>query len=476
MMRVLLIAMVSACANNAPVCELDGDCATGSVCELQNNVPTCVAADEAPIRVGQTIALTGTNQGLGQRIQKGVEAAVAEQNAAGGIRGRKIEVQFVDDGYDPSVAASAAQALVDAQPATTEVRCSLAVQNGPAATALTRGPHAVLALLGTVGRPPSLEVARVAAETGTPYFAAITGRRYDDALSQPCASLAFNVRATFAQESRAALELLMARGVNTYDRLLSFDQQDSFGQAGYDGLVAAAATLIGAPPDPVTPVARFRYTRNDDASVPATATAMEQYLTTLLQTQTGTVSVGIMLTSTYGASSLLVKHVRDWQHDGQQPSLQKATRLVLHFANLSFVDTDNFADRLVSTSASWGSYAEEVYVSSVVPNYQTDASPIVAAFKARIGSDASLLALEGYLNARVFIAALLAHEGPFTPDGLAATIEGLGSLDVGLDGTYGFASDKHHYSNSIWGIAVQPDGKLRSVYRWTEGTPIQILP
>src|SRR5690348_9410129 len=113
------------------------------------------------------------------------------------------------------------------------------------------------------------------------------------------------------------LELFKKKGVSSYKNVISFDQNDSFGQAGYDGLTQAFKDVIGNFPqsaDPNTPIVRFRYTRNDDASVPAQANAMQAYLAQLLASQSGTQTVGIFMTDTYGAAAELIKALREWQY------------------------------------------------------------------------------------------------------------------------------------------------------------------
>ena len=66
-------------------------------------------------------------------------------------------------------------------------------------------------------------------------------------------------------------------------------------------------------------------------------------------------------------------------------------------------------------------YTQDVVVSQVVPNYQSDSSDVVIAYNKLIAAKRrapGFTSLEGYVAARVFIAGLLAHEGPFTPEAL----------------------------------------------------------
>jgi hypothetical protein len=296
------------------------------------------------------------------------------------------------------------------------------------------------------------------------------------------------VRASYAQEAYATMELFKKKGVVNYKNLISFDQNDSFGQAGYDGLVAAYKDVIGEFPgnaDPNNPIVRFRYTRNDDTSVPAQAQAATSYLANLLASSSGTVNVGVMMTDTYGAATEFIKALRTWQYaeDSQQQSLLKATRLRLYFSNVSFVGPNALADRLVqagtvNTPNGPLPLTDNVVVSQVVPNYQNDASDVVTAYNKLIaahGETPSFTSLEGYVSARVFIAGLLAHRGPFEPDALVKTFEKLPDLSFGLGATSGFSANNHQYSSSVWGTSIQADGTFKNLYFWSSGGSIQFF-
>jgi hypothetical protein len=83
--------------------------------------------------------------------------------------------------------------------------------------------------------------------------------------------------------------------------------------------------------------------------------------------------------------------------------------------------------------------------------------------------------LEGYLSTRVFIAGLLAHSGPFTPDGLIPDFENLPDLSLGIGGNAGFSASNHQYSQSVWGTNVNSDGTFKNLYFWTAGSQIQFF-
>ena len=58
------------------------------------------------IVVGQTVALTGGPSEHGKAVLQGAQAYLAQVNAAGGIGGRRIVLQTLDDGGDARRAAA----------------------------------------------------------------------------------------------------------------------------------------------------------------------------------------------------------------------------------------------------------------------------------------------------------------------------------------------------------------------------------
>lgn len=66
-----------------------------------------------PIRIGLLTPATGAYAGLGELNRNGVQLAVDEVNAAGGVDGRKVEVFKADTGGTPAGAVTSAQKLVE---------------------------------------------------------------------------------------------------------------------------------------------------------------------------------------------------------------------------------------------------------------------------------------------------------------------------------------------------------------------------
>ena len=72
-----------------------------------------LAQGDGPIRIGIVIPLTGATSQFGATMSQAAQIAVAEINAAGGVRGRKVEVMVEDDQSNPEAAVRAARKLID---------------------------------------------------------------------------------------------------------------------------------------------------------------------------------------------------------------------------------------------------------------------------------------------------------------------------------------------------------------------------
>jgi ABC-type branched-subunit amino acid transport system substrate-binding protein len=477
-------------------CAVDADCGGSFVCADQQGLSVCKNPSDAPLRIGMSAPVTGASQDLGIEMKKGVMLAIDQQNANGGVRGRKVELDFRDDEYVPASAEAAARELLDVAALTTPARCPtttvpvVAGQQPVANGALQRGPNAVMGLLGSVGTPTMVRSAPIAVETSSLFFGAFTGaaKVLRDGMAGPCSKYIFNIRASYAQEARATVEYFLKLRVPDNHHLVSFDQNDTFGDAGYNGLVAAYVALKGAIATPYSadsPIARFRYTRDDTTSVPAQVVAVSQYFGQILAGDSSPHVVGIMMTDTYGPATSFIQGIRNWQYanDAEQTTNQKGSRLTIYFSNVSFVGPNSLAARLkdagtIQTPQGTKPYSDGVFVSQVVPNYQSDNSDAVRDYRDQLtaaGLQPSFTSLEGYLVGRVFVAGLAAHKGQYTPDALITTFEQLAPLDLGLGGSSGFAPGNHNYSKSVFGTSIGADGTFANRYFWTDGTPIQLF-
>ena len=71
------------------------------------------ASDGAVLKIGGIGPTTGGASAYGIAVQRGMEIAVEEINAAGGINGVQIELNFQDDEHDPEKSVNAYNTLKD---------------------------------------------------------------------------------------------------------------------------------------------------------------------------------------------------------------------------------------------------------------------------------------------------------------------------------------------------------------------------
>lgn len=70
------------------------------------------AQTEDTIRVGEISSLTGSEATFGQSTHQGIQMAIQEINAAGGVQGKKLQLITMDDQSKPDEAATAATKLI----------------------------------------------------------------------------------------------------------------------------------------------------------------------------------------------------------------------------------------------------------------------------------------------------------------------------------------------------------------------------
>ena len=236
------------------------------------------------ILFGQSAAFTGPAAELGTGMRLGIEAAFAEANREGGVRGRRLELLSLDDAYEPETAVVNTQKLI--------------------------GEHGVFALIGAVGTPTSRSATPVAAAAGIPYVAPFTGAAF---LRSPELTNVVNLRASYDQETEEMVErLIRDLGI---DRIAVMYQDDSFGRAGYRGVRAALERRS------MKPVSTGVYPRN--------TTAVKTGLLDIRKTDPGAVIL-------VGAYQPVAAFIRWARHTGFDPV----------FVTISFVGSNALVNEL----------------------------------------------------------------------------------------------------------------------------------
>ena len=182
---------------------------------------------------GQSAAFTGPAGGLGNAMRLGIQAAFHEANRDGGVHGRTLELEALNDSYETDFALSNTHNLIE--------------------------KSGVFGLVGAVGTPTSRVAAPVADAAGVPFIAPFTGA---ELLRDPELETVINLRASYYQETEEMVARLTEDlGIT---RIAVFYQDDSFGQNGLEG------TRLALQRRNLEPVALWHYPRNTIAVKAAT--------------------------------------------------------------------------------------------------------------------------------------------------------------------------------------------------------------
>ncbi len=323
------------------------------------------SAQESQIVLGQSTDLTGPLGELGSAMHQGAQAAFAAVNARGGIQGRSIVLNTLDDQYD--------------------------VQKGLAnAKQLVADPN-TFALFNCMGTANVEAMLPMVLESGIPFFAPFTGAQ----LSRVPQRNVFNIRASYAEEAEKLVQHLHTLGIK---RIAIAYQANSFGKEVFNATQRSMAKL-GLPEGPSATV-------ENNASDAAAAAAK------IAQAQPEAVLIGL-------AGKPAMEFVKSFR------ALRRGTALY----GLSVLGTS-------ANIAALGADAVGMALTQVMPLPTNPVVPVarefVQAWKA-IGAktEPSHLALEGYINARVFCEALQrAGKNPTRASFIDATWS-LRKLDLG---------------------------------------------
>ena len=172
--------------------------------------PAAHAQAGSPIVLGQSAAFSGPASELGEQFKRGAALYFDRVNARGGVGGRPIELQILDDGYEPDRCAANTKQFIK---------------------------QGVFALFGYIGTPTSLAALPLATAAKLPFIAPFSGA---EALRVPFNRYAFHVRGSYFDETAAIVKQITSVGIQ---KLGVFYQNDSYGKAGLEGVVRALKPL-----------------------------------------------------------------------------------------------------------------------------------------------------------------------------------------------------------------------------------------
>lgn len=334
-------------------------------------LPSFGAADQGvtpqQVTFAQVAALEGPAAALGNGMRTGLQAAFQEANAAGGVHGRQIVLDSMNDGYEPDLSLRHVQSVIEGD--------------------------AHIGFIGAVGTPTSSAVQPITTQAKFPFVGPFTGAGF---LRDGTLKNVINVRATYAAETEAWIaHLVDGQGMKNIALLY---QDDGFGRVGLNG-VTAALEKRG-----LTLVAEGTYTRN-------------------------TVAVKKALLTIRKASPDAVVMVGAYKPVAEFIKLSRKLKFNPTFVNISFVGSEALKNEL--GDAGDGVIISQVvpfpWDASVplVAQYQAALKALDAQ------AEPGFVTLEGYLTGRLAIEALEVAGKSLTRESFLNAMAGLSTVDFG---------------------------------------------
>jgi len=371
--------------------------------------PAVRGVTDREIRFGIAAPFSGSSKELGRQMKLGIDTAFNRVNDAGGIEGRMLKLIAADDGFEPTRTADAMKQLYE--------------------------KDQVFGMIGNVGTATAAVALPYALDRRMLFFGAFTGAnviRHD-----PPDRYVFNYRASYAEETDAAVRYFVKMRRIPPRQIAVFAQQDAGGDAGFAG-VAKSFRSLGASDSGIL---RLNYQRNtvdvDDA-------------VNQLKAQKVPIKAVVMI-SAYRPAAKFIEKTRDLF-----PGLL--------YSNISFVGSTVLADELMLLGPR---YAAGAIVTQVVPAV-SGYSSIVLEYKNALakyfpGEAADYVSLEGYVAANVLIEALKRTGPQLDTEKLIDVLENMRDLDLGLGTSLSFGRAEHQASHKIWGTALDETGKYQAI-------------
>jgi len=350
---------------------------------------------DTEIRLGSSLPLTGHAGYLGTQTLRGAEAYLRHVNDEGGVHGRTITLQVLDDSYDPPRCLANTQRLI--------------IDND------------VLALFCYVGTPTTVKVLSLVEEARIPLVGMFTGA---NALRQPFNRYVINIRASYYQETKAAVKHLV-RDLGLRN-IAVFYQYDAY---GFDGLVGTELALKEYHLEPVGRGSYIRGTRN-------VAEGLERIRRSGAQ--------AVVMIGTYDACARFINLARERHFNPV-------------FYTVSFVGAEELARRIEGGGST-------VLMSQVMPppvagDDDASAATLYVRLLAKYypGDTPSFVGLEGFLNARIMVEGLRRAGRDLTREKLVSAIESIQDLKLGPGLTINYGPYDRQGLDAIYFTRLEKD-------------------
>lgn len=359
------------------------------------------------IRVGSSLALSGHAGYLGTETLRGAQTYIQYVNESGGIHGRTITIIALDDRYDPPLCIANTQRLI--------------VEEN------------VFCLFCYVGTPTAVKILPLVEKAGIPLIGMFTGA---NALREPHNPLIINVRASYYQETGAAVKHLVEDLGLT--KIAVFYQYDAYGLDGLRGSEFALQKYG------LAPVAKGSYIRG--------TLDVEEGLEAIMASD----AQAVVMIGTYEPCAKFIRLAKE-----QQDSLI--------FYNVSFVGAEELARLL-------GPEGDGVIVSQVVPPPElAETQEMLSTVRQYLrllrryfpGENPNSVSLEGYYNALVLVEGLRRAGRHPTREGLISAIESIQNYPLGTDTSLNFGPTDHQGMDRVYFTLIHK-GRLLLITDWQQ--------
>jgi ABC-type branched-subunit amino acid transport system substrate-binding protein len=368
-------------------------CASISCDDRGSRTPSATAVPgvtEKEILIGSSLALEGHARYLGRQTLHGALAYINHVNRQGGIHGRTLRLVAYDDGYDPPRCVANTQKLIVEEK--------------------------VFALFCYIGTPTTVKIIPLVQEARIPLVGMFTGA---NALREPLQRYIINVRASYYQETQAAVKYMVEDlGIK---KVAVFYQYDAY---GFDGL---RGTEIALRDYGLAPIARGTYIRG--------TLDVEEGLEKIIHSG----AEAVVMIGTYDPCAKFIR-------------LSRAAGFNPVFHNVSFVGADELARKL-------GRDGEGVIVSQVVPppepaedrNLLWGTAEYADLLKAFFPEDEpNFVGLEGFINAKVLVEGLKRAGRDLDREKFIEAVESIRNFDLGIANTLSFSPGDHQGLDRVY--------------------------
>ena len=377
-----------------------------------------VGVSDTEFLLGMSAAFSGPSRGLGIELHRGASAYFEHINRQGGVGGRRIRIRPYDDGYQPDPAVNNTMTLML--------------------------DDRVFLLFGYVGTPTVtrvLPMLKKFQDRDTYLFFPFTGAAPQR--EPPYGDFAFNLRASYAQETAGLVDNFVAVGRR---RIAVFYQADAYGRSGWSGVRAALArhgeTIVG----------EATYKRGTKFT-----NIMRAQVDILNQVNPD----AVICIGSYAACAAFARDAVD-------------LGLRVPMANLSFVGSENLLKLLQEARDDATPYTRLLVNSQVVPSYEDVTIPAVREYRdlmSRYDPQApeelvkepyspfphSFVSLEGFLDAKLLVEVLRRLGDNPSRRGLEAAVFSVKDFDLGIGEQVSFGPDRRQGLQRVYYTVVEDD-------------------